>query len=312
VNPGGRVPRLDWERDGRDWPNRDASRFVDAAGLRWHVQRSGPGRPNAPALLLLHGTGAATHSWRDLLPRLARRFEVIAPDLPGHGFTAMPPPERLSLPGMAASLAGLLRTLGCAPAMLIGHSAGAAVAARIALDGGCTPAGVVGLNGAWLPPGGSAGRWFSPAARLLATGGAVLPAHLFARAAARGPLLERLLAATGSSLDSAGRSAYATLVSNPGHVAGTISMMAHWDVAGLADALPALRARLLLVVGERDRTVPPIQSAALAARVAGSRLVRLRGLGHLAHEEAPEAVIAELEGFAAELGIGARHPDQIV
>jgi magnesium chelatase accessory protein len=213
---------------------------------------------------------------------------------------------------MAASLAGLLRTLGCAPAMLIGHSAGAAVAARIALDGGCTPAGVVGLNGAWLPPGGSAGRWFSPAARLLATGGAVLPAHLFARAAARGPLLERLLAATGSSLDSAGRSAYATLVSNPGHVAGTISMMAHWDVAGLADALPALRARLLLVVGERDRTVPPIQSAALAARVAGSRLVRLRGLGHLAHEEAPEAVIAELEGFAAELGIGARHPDQIV
>ena len=47
----------DWARDGADWPHRDASRFIVAAGLRWHVQRIGAG----PTLLLLHGTGAATH-----------------------------------------------------------------------------------------------------------------------------------------------------------------------------------------------------------------------------------------------------------
>jgi len=80
------IGKLVWERDGRDWPNRDASRFVRAGGLRWHVQKTGTG----PVLLLVHGTGAATHSWRELAPLLARRFTVIAPDLPGPGFTQRP------------------------------------------------------------------------------------------------------------------------------------------------------------------------------------------------------------------------------
>ena len=68
---------------GRDWPNRAASRTVRAAGLNWHVQVMGSG----PVLLLAHGTGAATHSWRGLAPLLAQHFTVVAPDLPGHGYT---------------------------------------------------------------------------------------------------------------------------------------------------------------------------------------------------------------------------------
>lgn len=87
---------LDWLRDGADWPHRDASRFVVAGGVRWHVQIAGDG----PPLLLLHGSGASTHSWRDLLPLLARTHTVIAPDLPGHAFTSTPPAHTLSLPGM--------------------------------------------------------------------------------------------------------------------------------------------------------------------------------------------------------------------
>jgi len=75
-----------WELDGQDWPNRDCSRFMTAAGLRWHVQCAGTG----PVCLLLHGTGASTHSFRDLLPQLAQTFTVVAPDLPGHGFTERP------------------------------------------------------------------------------------------------------------------------------------------------------------------------------------------------------------------------------
>ena len=57
-----------WEVDGRDWPNRDSSRFVTAGGLRWHVQVAGTG----PVVLLVHGTGAATHSGAPA-PRLADR-----------------------------------------------------------------------------------------------------------------------------------------------------------------------------------------------------------------------------------------------
>ena len=133
----------DWEKEGRDWPNRDASRFVFAAGIQWHVQVMGAG----PTLLLLHGAGAATHSWRDLAPLLAKYFTLVAPDLPGHGFTGTPGGDGLSLPGMASGLAALLSKLEIEPMLAVGHSAGAAVALRMGRDGRFTR-GVVSLNGA--------------------------------------------------------------------------------------------------------------------------------------------------------------------
>ena len=83
-----------WAIEGRNWPHRGHSRFVLAGRLRWHVQTFGP--DTAPIMLLLHGTGAATHSWRDLAPLLAMRFRVIVPDLPGHGFTRGRPATGLS------------------------------------------------------------------------------------------------------------------------------------------------------------------------------------------------------------------------
>ena len=99
---------LDWDRDGRDWPHRHASQFVRAAGMRWHVQRMGLPAGTAPAALLLHGTGASTHSWRSLMPLLALHFDVLALDLPGHAFTSAPLAGPLSrhhsLPGMAAAV----------------------------------------------------------------------------------------------------------------------------------------------------------------------------------------------------------------
>src|SRR5262249_42884942 len=148
---------LRWESDGRDWPNREASRFVHAAGMTWHVQEMGRG----PVLLLLHGTGASTHSWRSLAPMLAARFRVVAVGLPGHGFTQSPPREFLSLYGMGLAVHALLRKLVTAPAVVVGHSAGAAVAVRMAIDGHIAPAVIVGLNAALLPLRGIPGRVFS-------------------------------------------------------------------------------------------------------------------------------------------------------
>src|SRR6476661_1964622 len=119
--------RLVWERDGRDWPNREASRFVEAGGLRWHVQIMGKAIGEAPALLLLHGAGASTHSWRDLMPALAQDFCVIAPDLPGQGFTAAPHGDGYTLHGMARGIAALVSALNVAPQIIVGHSAGCAL-----------------------------------------------------------------------------------------------------------------------------------------------------------------------------------------
>ena len=90
-------------------------------------------------LLLLHGTGASTHSFRDLLEPLAERYTVVIPDLPGHGFTANPPASSYTLPGMARVGVALLHTLGLHPDLVLGHSAGAAILIRMALDHHITP-----------------------------------------------------------------------------------------------------------------------------------------------------------------------------
>jgi magnesium chelatase accessory protein len=286
-----------WDRDGRDWPNRRASRFVQAGGLRWHVQQLGRG----PLVLLVHGTGAATHSWGVLAPLLARRFTVVAPDLPGHGFTETPPSQRLSLPGMAEALGELLGALGISPALAIGHSAGAAVLARMSLDGLIAPRGLISLNGALLPLRGAAGHLFSPLAKLLAVN--PLVPRLFALRAADRAVVEGLLRSTGSTLQPVAVDCYARLLRNPGHVAGALAMMANWDLRPLERDLPGLGPALVLVVGDRDRTVPPTEAGRVRALVPTADLVTLPGLGHLAHEERPERIAELVTGLACEWGV---------
>ena len=278
------MAELNWSTNGADWPNRAASRFVEAAGIRWHVQRMGAG----PPLLLLHGTGAATHSWRGLLPILAGHYDVIAPDLPGHGFTSSPAPHRLSLPGMAADVGELLRKLDATPAIVAGHSAGAAILARMCLDGRIAPDLLVSLNGALLPLGGVAGHLFSPLAKLLVLN--PLVPRLFAWQASSPGAVERLLDNTGSRIDAAGIAQYRKLVRSPAHVAAALRMMANWQLEPLKRDLPRLTTKLLLVAASNDRTITPDTARRVAALVPGATIEPVAGLGHLAHEEQPQRI----------------------
>jgi magnesium chelatase accessory protein len=289
--------RLVWETDGRDWPHREASSFVSAGGVRWHVQQFPAADQHAPALVLLHGTGASTHSWRGLVPLLRQQFRVIAMDLPGHGFTDMPAAgpasPQFSLPGMARAVHALLQELGVQPTVLVGHSAGAALAVRMCLDGLACPRHVISLNGAFLPLEGLVGQLFSPAAKLLAA--VPFVPGFFARRASDPAVLQRLVDGTGSMLDAAGIGLYGKLVASPGHVAGALAMMANWDLPTLQRELPTLNLPLFQVVGSQDRTIPPAQAHQVASQLAlparcGVKV--LPGLGHLAHEERPDQVFA--------------------
>ncbi len=289
---------MNWDLAGRDWPNRAHSRFVSAGDLRWHVQVLGEG----PVLLLLHGTGAATHSWRALAPLLARRFTVVAPDLPGHGFTAAPPADGMSLPGMARLVAALLRTLALQPALIAGHSAGAAVAAQLAIEGLASPSAIMSLNGALLPLPDRQSVLFPAAARLLSSL-PVLP-WIVSRQATQ-PLVDRMLAGTGSRLDPQDARLYARLFAQPRHVAAALRMMARWDLN--AFDIARLRVPLTLVAGERDGMIPPAAAREVAALLPSARLVLLPGRGHLAHEE-DSARIAELIGGMADAHLPAPSP----
>lgn len=282
---------LDWRTDGRDWPLKEHSRFVRASGLEWHVQRLGAGR----RVLLIHGTGASTHSWRGLAPLLSKRCELLAIDLPGHGFTRGRLSGGLRLPEVAGALAGLLDYEQFLPDLVVGHSAGAAIALELALAHGVA-APVTALAPALRPMGGEAAPFFSGAARLLLANPF---SSFFAAGAARhvidiSAFLER---STGSRIDERGVALYARLFGSPGHVEGAIGLMADWDLRQVAGRLGSLPVPLAIVHGERDGAIP-VSEARAVAHLSGASLHVLSGLGHLAHEERPDQVAEIIEGGA--------------
>lgn len=277
-----------WEREKATWPNHELSRFVEAAGIRWHVQQGGRG----PPLLLVHGTGASTHSWRDVLPLLGAHYTVLAADLPGHGFTAAAGGSRSSIAGMSESMAGLLAALQFDPLYCVGHSAGAVILCRMALDGQIKPRVIISLNGAFVPLGGTAGIVFSPLAKLLARS-SLLP-RLLARRAGNPASVARVLDSTGSRVDAKGLDLYTRLVRNPKHLEGALGMMGNWDLRSFARDLPRLTTPLVLLAAENDRTVPPHQAFEIKQRLANASVCTLPGLGHLAHEEQPGFVTEKI------------------
>jgi magnesium chelatase accessory protein len=262
---------------------------------RW-LEWPGP-RADAPLLLLLHGTGASAESWSALGPRLARHWHVVAPDLPGHAGTEVETGHGLTLPFMASELARLAARRAWHPRWLVGHSAGAAIAVWGVLDGAFRPDAVIALNGALLPLDGPVGRWFSPLARALVL--QPLVPQLFAWHAQVPGVVERLLQGTGSRLTPAAVRRYRRLVTDARHAGGALRMMAAWDLAPLQAALPGLRVPLHLVIGEGDRMLPPGHAERVQRRLPAARLHRLPRLGHLAHEEDPEAVAALIERLVA-------------
>jgi len=285
------------EHDRADWPNRAASRFVDAAGVHWHVQAAGEG----PTLLLLHGAGGSSHSWRDLFPILAQSFRVIAPDLPGQGRSTTGPSSVYSIRGMARAVSALLRRLGSAPEIVVGHSAGAALAVRMSLDKLISPKALIGVNAALQPFGAGMASIYSGVARLLSIH--PLAPRMFAWRASWPGAVERLIEETGSRIDPRGVALYRRLATDPAHVGGTLRMMANWDLHDLEADLPKLTAPLHMLVGARDRTVPPERAREIARRSPMIDVETLPSLGHLAHEEQPRLVADRIFAIARGRGL---------
>ena len=282
-----------WPQDAPGWPMAAHSRQVLLRPHRWHVQEAGSGA----TLLLIHGAGGATQSWRGLFPLLAARFHVVAVDLPGQGFTQMGARQRCGLDHMAEDLLALVRHQGWKPRMIIGHSAGVAVALRMAELGGAPEGGIIGLNAALQNFKGVAGWLFPAMAKFLAL--TPFTASVFA-ASANERLVRGLIKGTGSQLDDAGIALYLRLASDRAHVDGTLAMMAQWRLDGLLRRLPQTAGSVTLLTGLNDLAVPPDTSRQAARIIPGCRLIELPRLGHLAHEEDPETILRHITDLAGD------------
>ena len=271
-----------WHAVAEFWPRAETSRFVRVGNIDFHVQISGAGED----VLLLHGAGASGHSFAGLAAQLSERHRVIVPDLPGQGFTTLLPVKAVGLAPFADYLRKLMSALEAKPRWIIGHSAGAALGAQYALDTDTLPKGMLCINAAFNPFGSVAAPIFSKTAKWFARS-QWLPKAL-ASPALRWRATGSMLADTGSAVDPLMSRCYDTLLGNPYHIAGTLRMMAGWDLPPLLRRLASLQAPVWLAAAEGDRTIPPERSNAVAQDLPLARSVRIPHLGHLAHEENPD------------------------
>lgn len=135
-------------------------RHAQADGLRFFYREAGD--PQAPVLLLLHGFPSSSHQFRNLIPHLAGHFRVIAPDLPGFGFTQVPDERnyRYTFDNLAKSLEAFVDELGLTRYALYFFDYGAPTGLRLALAHPDRVTGLVSQNGnayldglgdAWAP-----------------------------------------------------------------------------------------------------------------------------------------------------------------
>ncbi|MDG2527929.1 alpha/beta fold hydrolase [Caulobacter endophyticus] len=105
------------------------------------------GDPRNPAILLLHGFPTSSHQFRDLIPRLADLYHVVAPDLPGFGFTTAPESFDYSFARLAETMAGFTDAIGLARHAIYIFDYGAPVGLRLALARPDAITAIVSQNG---------------------------------------------------------------------------------------------------------------------------------------------------------------------
>src|SRR6516164_2392393 len=108
-------------------------RTIDVDGLRFFYREAGP--VGAPSLLLLHGFPTSSHMYRELIPALADRYHVVAPDLPGFGFSDAPDRSRFkySFDHLAEVIERLTEVLGVSRYAVYVFDYGAPVGFRLAI-----------------------------------------------------------------------------------------------------------------------------------------------------------------------------------
>jgi pimeloyl-ACP methyl ester carboxylesterase len=253
-----------------------------------------------PVLLLIHGMAGSSETWRHVMPALAERFTVVAPDLLGQGQSDKPRGD-YSLGAYANTLRDLMDALGHERATVIGQSLGGGVALQFAYQFTERTERLVLVNS------GGLGREVTIYLRMLTVPGfeAVFP--LFASPAVRdaGDRIGRWLGRAGVRPTPARQEiwrSYGSLANAESRRAFFRSLRDVVDLGGQAvSALSKLQraAHLptLIVWGARDPFIPVSHAIAAHEAIPGSRLEIFEGVGHYPHCEAPERFVEVVVEF---------------
>lgn len=248
------------------------------------------GPKDAPAVVLIHGLGLTRAVWQWLLPDL-HRFRVVTYDLIGHGETA-PPKGEPTLKDLADQLAQLLDHLRIDRAAIVGFSLGGMIARRFAQDYRDRTTALVVLHSAHK--------------RTEKQQGAIL--FRVAQAEEHGPEATVELALQRWYTEAAQASrpdlmdlTRSWILANKREVYVKLYRILAHGVDEIVAPNPPITVPTLVLTGDEDHGNNPDMSTAIAAEIARSRLVILKGLRHMALAEDPAAVNRPVLAFLTEV-----------
>ena len=255
---------------------------------------------SGPVLMLVHGITSTSETWERVMPALAKRFTVIAPDLLGHGGSAKPRGD-YSLGAYASGMRDLLIALGHERATFVGHSLGGGVAMQLAYQ---FPERCERLV---LIDSGGLGSEVNLLLRMAALPGSelVLPLLASQRVLDVGHGVGRFFGRLGlgfhTDISEMARG-HASLADREAPAAFVHTLRTIVDPMGqrvsandrlyLAEEVP-----FLIMWGQRDRIIPVAHAHAVHERVPGSRLEIFEKAGHFPQVDEPQRFIEVLEDF---------------
>ena len=282
------------------------SKFIPVNGIQVHYKIYGSGEP---VMILLHGFGASTFSWREVTGPLSQSGTVIAYDRPAFGLTERPMPgswkgeSPYSLQSNVSLLFGLMDALKVQKAILVGNSAGGTVAVEAALQNPARVSALVLVDAAIYSSGGT--RF-----------GLLAPFINTPQMSHVGPYFARTLAGDQ------GTQFLETAWHDPSKITPAITAgyrkplsVDDWDIAlweftktgsgneGLEQHLKELSMPVQVISGDDDRIVPTEMSVQLSKDIPGAKLTIIPACGHLPHEERPQLFLAAFDTFLKSLPV---------
>ena len=266
-----------------------ADRFITVAGLRLHFLEWG--KPDQPALIMLHGIGRDAHSFDHIAPRFTEDYRVIALDLRGHGDSAWHPDGAYLVEDLVKDLEGLIDQLKLRRVVLLGNSTGGRVVQQYAgLHADRVRAIVVEDVGPERPQDIAAG--FARRVQQEANGWgseAELTAFLKAQSPTVADDLIRAHARSATRRREDGRLVWKR---DPNLVKGFVP-------TELWPSVRQIKSPALYLLGGKSTIVSPATQQQLKSTIPGCEIIVMSGLGHYPHLEAPDRYINVVADFLA-------------
>ncbi|MDI6858546.1 MAG: alpha/beta fold hydrolase [Dehalococcoidia bacterium] len=262
-------------------------RMAPVGGVDMHYVEAGSG----PVLLLLHGLGASTFSFRRLLPLLAPHMRAVAIDLKGFGFSERPPDGDYSLSAHARAVRDFMDVMGIEKASVLGHSLGGAVAMHVATAFPERVERLILVSSASQSEVGRGVfgarflRLFLPLVAML-----TLQNRRFRSLSLRSALYDP------ASLTDEVMEGYIRPTRIRGHLHALGELMVDRAKDPRIDP-SAIRQPTLIIWGSGDRWLPPSNGRRLERQIPDARMVVVDRAGHLVPEEQPEATAEAIIDF---------------